>query len=407
MVTIPSQRRNDVIQQDPRHGRNQVIQKLPPLKSGIFYVDDPHEEFRAKPAPREPLVDRYHGDRNTADERLDDETSGISIQESEERVHYVPVSLLSTPPTIQPPQKPYGEIVNKDFNELFKKQKRPSPSKHHRAQARGKTTAGKSTRNSVYPLGNPYYRTPSTQYGPSRLEGVLGPRTPLVEAQPSHAFDSRSSSTWLPAESYNVHASGREIDYRQEPVIFHVRDSGELVDPSRQQPRHNSETYWEGDSAEPQAREDVRFDPHYTQASTRRPYQGMNGVCGHYVSLLECPHSNGGWKSALQCRLSLPSQCEARSRHVDEWQAGQHSLGTCKRITFHRTGRQIQMTFLVQAVAFEALPSRWRRWATLRRSSTNCAPKRCQSISNITSASCLLTISPTTLVSCSRSGNAG
>ena len=119
----------------------------------------------------------------------------------------------------------------------------------------------------------------------------------LVEAQPSHAFDSRSSSTWLPAESYNVHASGREIDYRQEPVIFHVRDSGELVDPSRQQPRHHSETYWEGDSAEPQAREDVRFDPHYTQA-TRRPYQGMNGVCGHYVSLLECPHSNGGWKSA-------------------------------------------------------------------------------------------------------------
>ena len=298
MVTIPSQRRNDVIQQDPRHGRNQVIQKLPPLKSGIFYVDDPHEEFRAKPAPREPLVDRYHGDRNTADERLDDETSGISIQESEERVHYVPVSLLSTPPTIQPPQKPYGEIVNKDFNELFKKQKRPSPSKHHRAQARGKTSAGKSSRNSVYPLGNPYYRTPSTQYGPSRLEGVLGPRTPLVEAQPSHAFDSRSSSTWLPAESYNVHASGREIDYRQEPVIFHVRDSGELVDPSRQQPRRHSETYWEGDSAEPQAREDVRFDPqHYTQA-TRRPYQGMNGVCGHYVSLLECPHSNGGWKSA-------------------------------------------------------------------------------------------------------------
>ena len=38
-------------------------------------------------------------------------------------------------------------------------------------------------------------------------------------------------------------------------------------------------------------------------------------------------------------------KCEARSRHVDEWQAGQHSLGTCKRITFHRTGRQIQMTF--------------------------------------------------------------
>ena len=82
MVTIPSQRRNDVIQQDPRHGRNQVIQKLPPLKSGIFYVDDPHEEFRGKPAaPQEPPVNRYDGDRNTAG-RSDDEISGI--QKSEE-----------------------------------------------------------------------------------------------------------------------------------------------------------------------------------------------------------------------------------------------------------------------------------------------------------------------------------
>ena len=79
-------------------------------------MDDPHEEFRAKPALQEPSVDRYHGDRNTA-ERPDDETLGINIQKLEEKVHYVPVSLLSTPPTIQPPQKPYGDIVNKDFNE--------------------------------------------------------------------------------------------------------------------------------------------------------------------------------------------------------------------------------------------------------------------------------------------------
>ena len=31
-----------------------------------------------------------------------------------------------------------------------------------------------------------------------------------------------------------MHASGREIDYRQEPVIFHIKDSGELVNPSLQ-----------------------------------------------------------------------------------------------------------------------------------------------------------------------------
>ena len=33
-----------------------------------------------------------------------------------------------------------------------------------------------------------------------------------------------------------MHASGREIDYRQEPVIFHIKDSCELVNPSLQLP---------------------------------------------------------------------------------------------------------------------------------------------------------------------------
>ena len=339
VVTIPSQRRNDVIQQDPRHGRNQVIRKLPPLKSGIFYVDDPHEEFRAKPAPQEPSVDRYHGDRNTA-ERPDDETSGINIQKSEERVHYVPVSLFSTPPTIQPPQKPYGEIVNKDFNELFKKKQRPLGTKRHRSQHRGKISAGKSTRNSVYPLGNPYYRTPSTQYGPSRLEGVLGPPNPQLDDRPSHAFDSRSSSSWLPAESYNVHASGREIDYRQEPVIFHVRDSGELY---QEQAYPQSETGWDlnaegsdSPSLEPEVRRDggSRYDPHYVQP-TQRPYQGMMvyavSMCNR--SLLVSVPIPTDRKVHVGC---LPYQCEASLPGLGMWMNGcGHSLGTCKRITFH------------------------------------------------------------------------
>ena len=334
VVTIPSQRRNDVIQQDPRHGRNQVIRKLPPLKSGIFYVDDPHEEFRAKPAPQEPSVDRYHGDRNT-----DDETSGF--QKSEERVHYVPVSLLSTPPTIQTPQKPYGEIVNKDFNELFKKKQRPLGTKRHRSQHRGKISAGKSTRNSVYPLGNPYYRTPSTQYGPSRLEGVLGPPNPQLDHRPSHAFDSRSSSSWLPAESYNVHASGREIDYRQEPVIFHVRDSGELY---QQQAYPQSETGWDLDAEgsdssarlEPEVRRDggSRYDPHYAQP-TQRPYQGMMvyavSMCNRsFLVSVPIPRDR---KVHVGC---LPYQCEAGLPGLGMWMNGcGHSLGTCNRITFH------------------------------------------------------------------------
>ena len=367
-------------------------------------MDDPHEEFRAKPALQEPSVDRYHGDRNTA-ERPDDETLGINIQKLEEKVHYVPVSLLSTPPTIQTPQKPYGEIVNKDFNELFKKKQRPLGTKRHRSQHRGKISAGKSTRNSVYPLGNPYYRTPSTQYGPNRLEGVLGPPNPQLDHRPSHAFDSRSSSSWLPAESYNVHASGREIDYRQEPVIFHVRDSGELY----QQSYPQSEAGWElnaeeGDRAwlEPEVRRDggSRYDPHYAQP-TQRPYQGMMpcmwSVCATgpflYVPIPTDRKVHG----------CLPYQCEAslrRSRHVDEWLWPQS--GDMQADYFSQRG-QIQMTFCVQAPGFEVLPSRWRRWATRPPNCTSYAPRRCLSISNTTFAKFLQAIFQMTLVSSWRS----
>lgn len=238
VVTIPSQRRNDIIQQDPRHGRNQGLRRLQPLKSGIFYVDDPHEEFRAAPR-RDPTLDRYHGDDYSIDRR-DDERAPINIQRPRQGgrrregqgVRYVPVSSLSTPPTIATPQRPYGDIVNKDFNDSFKNQVRPQASQRRKPQNRGNSLRTEAPRKTNYPLGNPYFRTQGQQYGRVRLEGVLGPPTPRLDHTPSHAFDSRTSSSWAPAEPYNVHASGREIDYRQEPVIFHIRDSGELVDPS-------------------------------------------------------------------------------------------------------------------------------------------------------------------------------
>ena len=92
----------------------------------------------------------------------------------------------------------------------------------------------------MYPLGNPYNQKPSQNFGRPRLEGVLGPPNPTLDNSPSYVIDSRSSS-WQPTNSYNVHASGREIDYRQEPVIFHIKDSGELVNPNIHLP---PETNW-------------------------------------------------------------------------------------------------------------------------------------------------------------------
>lgn len=233
VVTIPSQRRNDIIQQDPRHGRNQGTKKVPKLRSGIFYVDDPHEEFRATPTVRDPTLDRFFGDRHMV-EHDGDQTSRKSQQKPQnpQSVRYVPVSLLATPPEVHRPQQPYGDIVNKDFNDLFKHQRTKPPRQelpHNMLRKQDENTS----RNSVYPLGNPYRRAPVRNVRPPRLQGYLGPPNPWVDNTPHQTINSRTSFSWEPAEPYNVHASGREIDYRQEPVIYHVADSGQLVDPSK------------------------------------------------------------------------------------------------------------------------------------------------------------------------------
>ena len=174
-------------------------------------------------------------------------------QEHNPSVRYVPVSLLPTPPSIQPPQPPYGDIVNKDFNDLFHQRKtvsvRPPPS-----NVEGST---KSSRDTVYPLGNPYSRAPPahphphTHLRPPRLEGVLGPPNPRVDTTPTHRLQERGggSGSWVPTQSYTVHTQGREIMYRQEPVIYHIADSGQLVDP-RQEAGDGEIQHWEGSGEE-------------------------------------------------------------------------------------------------------------------------------------------------------------
>ena len=76
--------------------------------------------------------------------------------------------------------------------------------------------------------------------GSPRLKGVFVPLNPPLENSPSYTIDSQSS-LWQPKNSYNVHASGRDIDYRQNSVIFHIKDSGKLVEPNLQFP---PETNW-------------------------------------------------------------------------------------------------------------------------------------------------------------------
>ena len=70
---------------------------------------------------------------------------GNHLQESDRRQHwsnaglpdpdvYIPVSLLSTPPTITPTRKPYGEIVNKDFFDKLNYATTPSPESQYKSK---------------------------------------------------------------------------------------------------------------------------------------------------------------------------------------------------------------------------------------------------------------------------------
>jgi len=254
VVTIPSQRRNSILHQDQRHGRTEGNRKIDHLKSGIYYVDDPYEKFREKPKHREPP--NIAGYPFFGGEKLR-EKSGSDFQRSiqgdaslsrigldEEGVRFIPVSLLSTPPTITTTNRPYGEIVNKDFYDLSTGQRR---SKSEVPQHGRKAVTSTST-NTLFPLGNPYYGPSnnariqhSTKYNsntrPLRLEGVFGPRIPQIKESPRRIVNNqnRGGNKWTPSDN-KYHGKGREIEYRKEPIIYQVKDSGELVKPNNGHP---------------------------------------------------------------------------------------------------------------------------------------------------------------------------
>jgi hypothetical protein len=144
--------------------RQPLSQDYTPLKSGMYYVDDPHERFREKHKRPHDKRHRY----------------GSHLQESDRRQHWVkegpenseayfPVSLMSTPPTITTTRRPYGEIVNKDF---FDKLRSPSSQTYKAKNPRivgprdvvAKLPNRGGEEHNLFPLGAPHSQLPQRRY---------------------------------------------------------------------------------------------------------------------------------------------------------------------------------------------------------------------------------------------------
>ena len=201
-----AQRRNSFVPsrfpgQDKRHGRQEqkrghlVRRKKPEkLKSGIYYVDDPYATFR----------DENELALRRAQERVSDSDSDYDYfyedyQDQREyerrgdgtihqRVKFVPVSQISTPPTITTTERPYGEIVNKDFYDELSANRQIQPLHQHSEPLKSvrKVSVEIGEHNTAYPLGNPYYNYYyNTKSHPARLEGIpaAGHQVPPLPSQ--------------------------------------------------------------------------------------------------------------------------------------------------------------------------------------------------------------------------------
>ena len=202
-IVQSSQRRNSLVptrfqHQDQRHGRQENkrgnIRRRKPekLKSGIYYVDDPYATFRDENelALRQSLAQERVSDsdydyfyEDYKDQREFDRRGNSPINQP---VKFVPVSQISTPPTITTTEKSYGEIVNKDFYDELSaaRQTQPLTRQSPPLKSARKVSIENSEQNTAYPLGNPYYNYYyNTQAHPARLQGVFGPPVPQLPHQ--------------------------------------------------------------------------------------------------------------------------------------------------------------------------------------------------------------------------------
>ena len=183
--------------QDQRHGRqenkrgHQVRRKKPEkLKSGIYYVDDPYATFRdenelalrrAQERVSDSDYDYFYEDYK--DQREFDRRGNSPINQA---VKFVPVSQIATPPSITTTEKPYGEIVNKDFYDELAAARQTQPLDQHSPPLKSarKVSVEAGEHNTAYPLGNPYYNYYyNTHSHPARLQGVFGPPVPQLPQQ--------------------------------------------------------------------------------------------------------------------------------------------------------------------------------------------------------------------------------
>ena len=174
-MAIPSQRRNSFSPLRPRHDQRQsqpqqstrrggsVLsrrKKPKKLKSGIYYVDDPHETYRDE---SEKAQDRIAD----SDYEYYYEDNDLTLASSQPNigVKYVPVSQITTPPTLTTTKQPYGQIVNKDFYDALSSSRQsdtrtPSSSSTLVKTARKVMDVELDEETKAFPLGNPYYRHP-------------------------------------------------------------------------------------------------------------------------------------------------------------------------------------------------------------------------------------------------------
>ena len=202
-IVQSSQRRNSFVpsrfqHQDQRHGRQEnkrgdVRRKKPEkLKSGIYYVDDPYATFRdenelalsrAQERVSDSDYDYFYEDYK--DQREFDRRGNSPINQP---VKFVPVSQISTPPTITTTEKSYGEIVNKDFYDELSaaRQTQPLTRQSPPLKSARKVSIENSEQNTAYPLGNPYYNYYyNTRSHPGRLQGVPAAPPPPLPIQVS------------------------------------------------------------------------------------------------------------------------------------------------------------------------------------------------------------------------------
>jgi len=251
-----SQRRNSFVptifhHQDKRHGRQEhkrgnVVKRKKPekLKSGIYYVDDPYATFRdenelaiekAQDRVSDSDYDYFYEDYK---DQIEYDRHGDSL--IHQKIKFVPVSKISTPPTITTTEKPYGEIVNKDFYDELSANKQITPLYQDSQPLKSvrKVSVEIGEHNTAYPLGNPYYNYYyNTRSHPARLEGVPGPPVPqLPHEENTYSNANQQSSShdrndnWSPADKEYTNFN-REMEYDNNQVIFSIKDSGELVDP--------------------------------------------------------------------------------------------------------------------------------------------------------------------------------